>query len=163
DAVGTPLASSVSWTFTTAAAPVAPTVTGQTPSPGATNVAAAAPVTATVSTAMAVASITTATFQLQAGVQPPVVATISYDAATQTARLQPAAALTAATLYTATVTGGVTDAVGTPLASPVSWTFTTAAAPVAPRVNVALAANGATATASSVHDSGYAVGGAIDG
>ena len=52
-----------------------------------------------------------------------VTGTTSYDAATRTAVLDPAAALAASTTYTATVTG-VRDTAGN-LIDPVSWTFTT--------------------------------------
>src|SRR5262249_31726723 len=58
--------------------------------------------------------------------QAAVSATVTYDTGTQTARLQPSAALASSSTYTATVTG-VTDSTGTALANSVSWSFTTAA------------------------------------
>jgi hypothetical protein len=49
----------------------------------------------------------------------------SYDDATHTASWQPSSLLTQSTTYTATVTSA-TDAIGQTMASPVSWSFTTA-------------------------------------
>ena len=69
------------------------------------------------------------TFTLKTG-STAVAAPVTYDAATRTATLDPAADLAANTQYTATLTGGasgIQDAAGNALAT-VSWTFTTAAA-----------------------------------
>jgi hypothetical protein len=55
-------------------------------------------------------------------------ATVTYDAATRTARLQPSSALNASATYTATVKGGSTglsDIAGNRLASDFVWTFST--------------------------------------
>ena len=55
---------------------------------------------------------------------------VTYDAATQTATLDPTAALAGSTTYTVTVKGGtagVKDAAGNPLATDDAWTFTTRA------------------------------------
>ena len=57
---------------------------------------------------------------------------VSYDSTTNVATLTPQAALQYGATYTATVkggAGGVTDYVGNPLASDVSWSFTTEASP----------------------------------
>jgi hypothetical protein len=78
-------------------------------------------------------------FVLRAGAA--VAATVSYDPATRTARLNPAAALLADTRYTATLSG-VTDLAGNAM-TPVSWTFTTGAAPAVTRVTPADGATGA--------------------
>ncbi|EIC28174.1 DUF4082 domain-containing protein [Methylomicrobium album] len=105
-----------------------PTLTSRSPAPGATGVAAGTAVTATFSEAMDPATLTTATFQLQAGSNP-VPATVNYNSISRTATLTPNGALAANTAYTATVKGGSTgvkDAAGNPLAADVSWTFTTA-------------------------------------
>ncbi len=105
-----------------------PTLTSRSPAPGATGVATGTAVTATFSEAMDPATLTTATFQLQAGSNP-VPATVNYNSISRTATLTPNGALAANTAYTATVKGGSTgvkDAAGNPLAADVSWTFTTA-------------------------------------
>ncbi|MGY5894919.1 Ig-like domain-containing protein, partial [Blastococcus deserti] len=54
-------------------------------------------------------------------------AAVAYDSTTRIATLDPSAELAANTQYTATLSSGITDAAGNPLA-PVSWSFTTAAA-----------------------------------
>jgi WD40 repeat protein len=103
-----------------------PTVTTRTPAAGAAGVAANTTVTATFSEAMDPASITSATFQLQAGSNPPVAATVSY--AGNTATLTPSSALATSTTYTATVKGGssgVKDLAGNALAADAAWSFTT--------------------------------------
>jgi arylsulfatase A-like enzyme len=79
---------------------------------------------------MAASSITTGTFELRTPADALVAASLAYDAGTRTATLVPAGALAHATPYTATLKGGptgVTDTAGNPLASTLSWSFTTAA------------------------------------
>jgi hypothetical protein len=56
-----------------------------------------------------------------------VTGTVTYDAPTKTATLTPSANLASSTTYTATITIGVEDAAGNPLASNYTWSFTTAA------------------------------------
>ena len=82
-----------------------PTVTGRSPASGASGVAPTTPVTATFSEAMNAATVTGTTFQLLNG-STPVSATVSYNAANNTATLTPSNPLAASTLYTATVKGG---------------------------------------------------------
>jgi len=136
NAAGTALGANVVWSFTTApAAPVnaPPTVTAQTPAPNATGVATNTNVTATFSTAMNAATITTATFSLRAaGAAANVPATVTLDATGTIATLTPTTPLAAGTVFTATVAGTVTNAASTALGANVVWSFTTApAAPVA--------------------------------
>ena len=60
----------------------------------------------------------------------PVAATLSYNAATRTATLDPSADLQAGAIYAATVVGGpggVKDTQGAALSSSRTWTFTVAA------------------------------------
>ncbi len=62
----------------------------------------------------------------------PVPGTVSYDAASQTATLKPISALAPSVTYRVTIRGGnqipqIKDLAGKPLASDVTWTFTTAA------------------------------------
>ena len=54
-----------------------------------------------------------------------VAGTVSYNAATRVATFTPSANLTAATNYTATVTTGVKDSAGNPLAVNGTFAFTT--------------------------------------
>src|SRR3989441_1155510 len=113
DAIGTPLGADSLWSFTT---DVAPTVTVQAPAPGATGVPLNTTVTASFSKAMNAATITTATFRLRAaGSTADVPATVTVNAAGTVATLTPSSPLVQGTVYTATVTAAVTDAIGTPL------------------------------------------------
>src|SRR5207253_2597147 len=124
DTIGTPLGTASVWSFTTSAAP---TVIAQAPPNGATNVPLTTTVTATFSKPMNAATITTATFTLRAaGAAANVPATVTLNAAGTIATLTPTAPLALGTVYTATVSGTVTDVVGTALGTNVAWSFTTA-------------------------------------
>ncbi|HEV8348412.1 MAG TPA: DUF4082 domain-containing protein [Vicinamibacterales bacterium] len=108
-----------------------PTVTSVAPANGATGVSTTATVTATFSEAMNASTITTGTFVLRNPSNAVVAATVSYNATTRVATLDPSQPLSGSTTYTATITGGsagVNDAAGNPLANNVVWSFTTAAA-----------------------------------
>jgi hypothetical protein len=108
----------------------APTVTATNPVSGAIGVATDADVTGTFSEGMQPATISTATFELRNPANALIAATVTYDNATRTATLRPNAALAASTTYTATIKGGAAgakDLAGNPLASNVTWSFTTAA------------------------------------
>ncbi|MBN2078595.1 MAG: Ig-like domain-containing protein [Spirochaetes bacterium] len=61
-----------------------------------------------------------------------IAATIAYNAGTDRATLTPAVNLTESTTYTVTVTTGVRDLSGNPLAAGTSWTFDTVADPYDP-------------------------------
>ncbi|HEV8686949.1 MAG TPA: DUF4082 domain-containing protein, partial [Gaiellaceae bacterium] len=110
------------------APPPAPTVTSTSPADGATGVSPSARVRASFSRPLDPASVTASTFTLQAGTAAPVVATVAYDQAADTATLTPSVALTAGTVYTARLDTAVRSADGVPLASAVTWSFTVAAA-----------------------------------
>ena len=117
---------------TPAPAPVAPapTVTAVTPGADATAVTAGTNVTATFSAA--VQGVTSGTFLLKNAAGSTIAATVTYNATTRTATLDPAASLATDTRYTATLAGGtsaIRDSVGTPLASS-SWSFLTGPPPV---------------------------------
>jgi len=104
-----------------------PTVTGKTPAPGATNIIVGANVTATFSEAMNATTITGSSFTLTPQGGAAVAASVSYDANSKTATLDPNAALTSNTIYTASLNGTITDLAGNRLQSaPLSWSFTTA-------------------------------------
>jgi hypothetical protein len=103
----------------------APVVEQVAPAAGATEVALGAVVTARFNEA--VEGVGEATFTLRQG-ETPVPATVTYDADTRTATLDPTAALAKGTTYTATVKGGpdgVRDTTGNRLAADRTWTFTT--------------------------------------
>ena len=108
----------------------APTVTGRSPAPGSTAVSQSSNVTATFSEPVTVPS-TAFTLKNSAGASVPGT-TVSYNATTRTATLNPGGATTtvlaADTVYTAALTGAITDAAGNSLA-PVTWTFTTGPRP----------------------------------
>ncbi len=97
------------------------------PARGATGVSTAASVKATFSEP--VTNVTGATFLLEDSAGRAVLATISPPTSGNTWTLDPSAALLRGTTYTATVVGGATgvrDLAGNPLASTVTWSFTTA-------------------------------------
>jgi hypothetical protein len=111
---------------------VAPSVTSQSPLPGAIGVGGGGNVS--VGFSEAVTGIDASTFTLT-GAGPLVAATVRYDATLRVATLVPAAQLAAGTTYTVAVSGAVSDTAGNRLA-PTSWTFTTAA-PTPPKDLVA--------------------------
>ena len=99
---------------------------GRSPAPGATGVGTADVVSVTFSEAMDPATIGAATFRLRrSGSATDVVAALSYDPATRTATLQPAAPLSANTRYQVTVSGTVTDLAGNALGDDATWSFAT--------------------------------------
>ncbi len=106
-----------------------PTITNRTPAPGATGVAITVSPTATFSEAMDPSTLTTSTFTIvQQGQSTPLAASVTY--ASQVATLDPSADLLPSTTYNLTVKGGASgakDLAGNPLASDVTWSFTTAA------------------------------------
>ncbi|WP_083510348.1 Ig-like domain-containing protein [Pseudarthrobacter sulfonivorans] len=108
----------------------APTVTGTSPTDGATGVAVTANVTGTFSEAMNASTVTSSTFTLT-GPTGTVQAAVTYSSAGNIATLNPNADLTANTTYTATIESGpngVKDVAGNALATDKTWTFTTAPA-----------------------------------
>jgi len=117
------------YTATYGADTTPPTVTSTSPASGATGVIQQPTVTATFSESIDPATVTTSNFQLQTGSNPPVSATVSYDASTRTARLTPSTLLAGSTLYTATILTGIKDSAGNALAAPYTWSFTTQAQP----------------------------------
>jgi LmbE family N-acetylglucosaminyl deacetylase len=108
-----------------------PTVASVVPAAGATGVGVGTAVSATFSEAIAPSSVTTADFVLRDGGGTAVAASVSGSGSTAT--LQPSAALSPTTTYTATLAaGGVKDLAGNALAADYSWSFTTAAGPTCP-------------------------------
>jgi hypothetical protein len=146
------------WTLTTGPSP---TVTNRSPAWFATGVSQTADVTATFSEAVTGISATTFTVKNPAGAVVP--ATVTYNAATRVATLNPTTALAADTRYTAALTGGVTairDAAANPLTNnpsekeplaTTSWYFTTGPVPTvtsrSPAVNATAVSRTANITA----------------
>jgi len=129
----------------------APTVTAV--SPDGTTPPVGTNVSGTFSEAMNASTVTGSTFTLAQGTTP-VGASVTYDATSRVATLDPSSDLTAGTTYTATIKGGssgVKDLAGNPLATDQKWTFTTAAAGGGTGTSVTL-----TATADSYVSSGTA-------
>ncbi|HEX9350257.1 MAG TPA: Ig-like domain-containing protein [Gaiellaceae bacterium] len=123
-----PSPASRSWTVDV----TAPSVTAVVPIDDAIGVSTGTNVEATFSEAMNAATISSTTFTLATFGTPVVAATVTYDAATRTAILNPDGPLLVATTYTATVAGGaggVADLAGNRLAANRVWSFTTEALP----------------------------------
>ena len=117
------------WSFTTEEAPdtTPPQVTARNPAPGATSVPRAANVSATFDEP--VQGVSGSSFTLRQGATS-VAATVSYDGATRTALLNPAADLAYATTYTVDLTSAIHDLAPQPNAlAPLGWSFTTEQAP----------------------------------
>src|SRR5215218_345759 len=115
---------------------LAPTVSGVAPADGTTDVAATSNVEATFSEAMDPVSLSGSTFTLaKQDSSQSVTATVSYDAATNKAALDPSSDLDPGATYTATVKGGsvgAKDLAGNPLGADKAWSFSTTAAPPPP-------------------------------
>jgi MYXO-CTERM domain-containing protein len=118
------------FTVTEGADTTAPTVSSTLPDNNATGVPVGSAVTATFNEAIDPATVTTASFLLQAGVDN-VAGEVALNGAGTIATFTPSAALQDNTVYTATLTTVITDNAANPLAADYVWTFTTAAA-VAP-------------------------------
>jgi hypothetical protein len=127
DVAGNALAATSSSTFTTIADTTPPTVTGTSPSSGATNVATSSLITVTFSESMDASTINLTTFTVKDNVTSTNIAgTVSYNTSTKIATFTPGAALTANRSYTVTVTTGAKDVAGNALAVNASFSFTTA-------------------------------------
>ncbi len=114
-----------------------PSVTSTAPDDGATNVSPTATVRATFSEPVDPATVTAATFAVDAA-GTPVDGTVGYDARSRTATFTPDAPLARDTGHTARLGTGIEDVAGNALTTPVSWSFTTSAAsppPDAPAVS----------------------------
>lgn len=114
-----------------------PVVVSATPVIGVSGIPTSSNVRATFNETMTASTINGNTFQLRDPSNNLVAATVTYDAATRTATLDPSSPLAFLTLYTATVKGGATDprakdTAGNALASDHIWSFTSAAPPPPP-------------------------------
>jgi hypothetical protein len=137
DQLGDEPAAKYSWSFTTTAQP---TVISTVPAAGAVGVPVNQVLSATFSMAMNPATINGATFTLSGG-GGSVAGVVTYSPTGFIASFTPNTSLAFNTVYTATITTGVTDAAGDPLAANFVWSFTTA---VRPTILATTPANGAT-------------------
>ena len=142
DQMGNALQKDYVWTFTTSAN-LAPKVIANDPANNATGVFLNKIVTATFNVPMDPTSISSSTYTLMNGLIP-VAGAVSY--AGGMAFFTPSVALTAGTLYTATVTKGAKDVTGTTMAGDFVWSFTTGSVS-APKVISTLPLNLATEVA----------------
>ena len=101
----------------------APAVVAVSPTDGSTGVAINANFGVAFSEAMNPSSINTSTFMVDNGVT----GTVTYSAATCSATFVPSAPLANDTTYTATLTTGIQDAVGLPMAAVYTWSISTGA------------------------------------
>jgi hypothetical protein len=125
---------------------IKPTVTSTVSANSAINVALNSVSTANFSEPLDPLTITSSTFSLKQGTTT-VSGAVTYSGLV--ANFTPSANLAANTLYTATVTTGVKDLAGNPLASNYVWSFTTGAAPdiTPPTVGSSIPVNAATGIA----------------
>jgi hypothetical protein len=107
-------------------ASMSPTVIHTIPSSSSIGVAVSQNITATFSEAMDAMTITEMTFTLRQG-NTPVSGVVSYVG--ETATFDPTVDLLPSTVYTATITTGALNTIGTALAGDHIWTFTTAIGP----------------------------------
>ncbi|WP_433876425.1 DUF4082 domain-containing protein [Sinomonas atrocyanea] len=128
NSAGQAMTSPYSWSFTTAPPPKPPVVSSTSPSDGATGVAVSTAPTATFDQDVAAASVT---FTLKDSAGTAVPGNAVYASSTRTVTFTPNAALAYSTTYTANVSGA-TNSTGQTMASPYSWSFTTAAPPPPP-------------------------------
>ena len=129
DLAGNALANDYTWSFTTAAPDIIPpSITSVTPLNGATGVNIGSTITANLSEAINVSTVTATTFLLKDAGNNAVPATI--NALSNQITLVPSVPLAGGTRYTATIIGGtsgIKDLSGNALSNNYTWSFTTSA------------------------------------
>ena len=127
----------------------APTITAVMPTSGATVVPQNSSVNATFNKALDPSTVTIATFTLSQGTTPVAGHLATVPSLGKVAAFYPTSNLMANTVYTATVTTGVKDALGNAFAGNYSWSFTTGPATdlAAPTVGSVTPLNSATGVA----------------
>jgi len=136
DVAGNALASNYTFSFTTGAALdlTPPTVVSTSPASNATSVPTSQVIGITFSEAMMSSTMSTSTFTLKKG-STAVTGTVAYSG--MTATFTPSAALTAGTVYTASMSTGAKDMSGNMLTVGSTWSFTTAGTAPAPGLSFA--------------------------
>lgn len=129
---GIPMANDFIWTFTTASVS-APMVLSTDPSDNATDVDLSKTITATFSMPMNPLTINATSLTVFHGAIP-IGGTISYSGST--ASFDPLSDLLPGTVYTCTITTGVQNETGVPMANDYIWSFTTASNPVPPIIDL---------------------------
>jgi ice-binding like protein/Big-like domain-containing protein len=104
-------------------------VSSTSPANGTIGAGTSSKITVNFSTPIAAATLIPANFTLTPSGSAAVAGTISYDAVNNIATFVPSVPLGANTLYTATLTTGVTDQTGNALAASYAWSFTTGSGP----------------------------------
>ena len=125
DLAGYELGTDYVWSFTTS---TQPSVSSVSPASGAIEVLIPADVSAVFSKAMDSSTINATNFELRDPTDALVPASVSYNAVTLSAVLNPTSDLAYSTTYTAIVKGGssgVKDLIGNPIPADYTWTFTT--------------------------------------
>jgi methionine-rich copper-binding protein CopC len=131
DAANNVMAGTVTWSFTTTVPDTTPpTVTGQTPAPGATGVSIGATVTVTFGESVQSGTIS---LVLKDAANNTIPGTLTYNDTTRTATFTPTSTLSPSTTYTATVSGAK-DPSGNTMTAPVAWSFTTVVPDTTPPV-----------------------------
>jgi hypothetical protein len=128
--VGTTLASDYTWSFTTVN--LTPIVVSTDPMPNATGVALDKVISATFNMAMNPLTLNAATYTVKQGAIT-VLGTISYSGSTVS--FTPSFPLAQNTVYTATITTGAQNTLGTAMASEYTWNFTTLTSVIIPPTN----------------------------
>ncbi len=124
------LSAPVVWTFTTAlSAPPAPAAVSFSPTPGAAEVSGSASLRVRFDRALDPDSVDAQTVQLRNASGTPIAGALSYDAATSTVRLKPAASLALHSTYDVAISTSLRSADGSRLASALNWSFTTGGCP----------------------------------
>ncbi len=147
DNAGNPLATDFTWVFTTERSPA---VTVTTPAPGAFNVPITAKVSAQFTKAVGAGSFNSSTFVVREGGNA-IAGTISVSGTN--AVFDPSSNLLPNTVYTVTITTGVTDVSGNQMTADEVWSFTTGVNVdvTAPTVTSTDPANAATGVARDDH------------
>ena len=109
--------------------PTALHVTDRSPAVNATDVTSSSAVSATLDLTLKPSTVNASTVTLT-GPSGPVAAGVSYDLGSKKITLTPTATLKASTTYTVSLAGSIATPWGTTLGSPMTWSFTTVAAPI---------------------------------
>ncbi len=125
DLAGNSIAADDTWQFTTAPDTTPPTVISTNPASNAVDVPVNSSITATFTEPMDTTTFSTSTFIVSTG-GVPIAGTVGYSSTSIT--FTPSSNLISTTGYTATITIGVKDLAGNPIAADYTWSFTSGGA-----------------------------------